>query len=77
MQPVEPDVLVATVKALLRLRRAEEKYRSIFENAVEGIFRASIEGRLLAANPIYIRMRLEIVRFRCLSKTPVSGTAIC
>ena len=31
---------------------------------------------LLAANPIYIRMRLEIVRCCCFSKTPVSGTAI-
>src|SRR4051812_36770706 len=55
VQPVEPDVLVATVKALLRLRRAEEKYRSIFENAVEGIFQASIQGRLLTANPMFAR----------------------
>src|SRR5215203_5139458 len=56
VQPVDPDVLVATAKALLRLRRAEEKYRSIFENAVEGIFQTSIEGRLLTANPTFARM---------------------
>jgi PAS domain S-box-containing protein len=56
VQPVDPDVLVATAKALLRLRRAEEKYRSIFENAVEGIFQTSIEGRLLTANPMFARM---------------------
>src|SRR5215211_5923021 len=56
VQPVDPDVLVATAKALLRLRRAEEKYRSIFENAVEGIFQSSIEGRLLTANPMFARM---------------------
>ena len=55
VQPVDPDVLVATVKALLRLGRAEEKYRSIFENAVEGIFQASIHGRLLTANPMFAR----------------------
>jgi PAS domain S-box-containing protein len=56
VQPVDPDVLVATVKALLRMRRAEEKYRSIFENAVEGIFQATIEGRLLTANPALAHM---------------------
>jgi len=56
VQPVNPDVLVATVKALLRMRRAEEKYRSIFENAVEGIFQATTEGRLLTANPRFAGM---------------------
>ena len=33
------------------LREAEEKYRSIFENAIEGIFRTTPEGRYLDANP--------------------------
>ncbi len=37
-------------------RRAEENYRSIFENAVEGIFQTSVEGRLLTANPAMARM---------------------
>ena len=32
------------------LRQAEEKYRSIFENAVEGIFQTTPEGRYLDAN---------------------------
>ncbi len=32
------------------LRRTEEKYRSIFENAVEGIFQSSLDGRYLSAN---------------------------
>jgi PAS domain S-box-containing protein len=36
--------------------RAEEKYRSIFENAVEGIFQTSAEGRPLTANPAMARM---------------------
>ncbi|MDR3641843.1 MAG: EAL domain-containing protein [Humidesulfovibrio sp.] len=33
------------------LRRAEAKFRGIFENAVEGIFQFSPEGRYLSANP--------------------------
>ncbi|HEY9852885.1 MAG TPA: PAS domain S-box protein [Leptolyngbyaceae cyanobacterium] len=33
------------------LRQAEEKYRTIFENAVEGIFQTSPEGKYLSANP--------------------------
>src|SRR5690606_30143022 len=38
------------------LRQAEEKYRSIFENAVEGIFQTSPEGRYLNANPALARI---------------------
>jgi len=38
------------------LRAAEAKYRSIFENAVEGIFQTSPEGRYLSANPALARM---------------------
>ncbi len=32
------------------LQRAEEKYRSIFENAVEGVFQTTLGGRFLSAN---------------------------
>ncbi len=38
------------------LREAEEKYRSIFENAVEGIYQTSPEGKYLSANPALARM---------------------
>jgi PAS domain S-box-containing protein len=38
------------------LRQAEEKYRSIFENAFDGLFQTSPEGRFLAANPALARM---------------------
>ena len=34
-----------------KLRRAEENFRSIFENAVEGIFRTTRQGGYLQANP--------------------------
>lgn len=38
------------------LRKAEEKYRSIFENAIEGIFQNTPEGRFLSVNPALARM---------------------
>jgi PAS domain S-box-containing protein len=38
------------------LRAAEAKYRSIFENAVEGIFQTTPDGRYLSANPALARM---------------------
>ena len=38
------------------LRRAEEKYRSIFENAVEGIFQTTPDGRYLNVNPALARL---------------------
>lgn len=37
-------------------REAETKYRRIFENAVEGIYQATADGRLLTANPALARM---------------------
>jgi two-component system cell cycle sensor histidine kinase/response regulator CckA len=37
-------------------RQAEERFRSLFENAVEGIFQSSPEGRYLSANPALARM---------------------
>jgi PAS domain S-box-containing protein len=38
------------------LRTAEEQYRSIFENAVEGIFQSTEDGVYLVANPTLARM---------------------
>jgi diguanylate cyclase (GGDEF)-like protein/PAS domain S-box-containing protein len=38
------------------LREAEKKYRGIFENAVEGLFQATPDGRLLSANPALARI---------------------
>jgi PAS domain S-box-containing protein len=38
------------------LRAAEEKYRSIFENATEGIFQTTADGRFLNANVALARM---------------------
>ncbi|MCX5816500.1 MAG: GAF domain-containing protein, partial [Proteobacteria bacterium] len=38
------------------VRTSEQKYRSIFENSVEGIFQTSPEGQFLNINPSYARM---------------------
>lgn len=38
------------------LKQAEEKYRGIFENAIEGIFQSSPDGRFISANPAMARM---------------------
>lgn len=38
------------------LRTAEERYRNIFENAVEGIFQSLPEGRFVSVNAAFARM---------------------
>ena len=38
------------------LRRAEQKYRDIFENAGEGIFQSTPDGRYIVVNPALARM---------------------
>ncbi len=38
------------------LQIAEEKYRSIFENALEGIFQSSPDGRYISVNPAMARI---------------------
>jgi len=43
-------------KAEAALRIAEEKYRSIFENAMEGIYQTTFDGRFLSVNPAFARI---------------------
>ncbi len=38
------------------LRLSEEKYRAIFENAMEGLFQTTIDGKVLSANPAVCRI---------------------
>ncbi|WP_052050720.1 response regulator [Leptolyngbya sp. KIOST-1] len=58
----EATVLSAMVDITLRkqaedaLRLAEEKYRSIFENALEGIFQSTPDGHFLSVNPAMARI---------------------
>jgi sigma-B regulation protein RsbU (phosphoserine phosphatase) len=43
-------------RAELALHQAEEKYRSIFENTIEGIFQTTPEGKYLSANSALARI---------------------
>ena len=55
--PEAEEMDVAEIKrAQKALADAESKYRQIFENAVEGIFQSTPDGRYLAANPALARM---------------------
>ncbi len=47
---------LALTAEIAERRRAEEKYRGIFENAVVGIFQKTLDGRYLIANPTLARM---------------------
>ena len=38
------------------LSNSEQKYRNIFENATEGIFQSTLEGRFLSVNPAFARI---------------------
>ncbi len=40
----------------VKLARTEAEYRSLFENAVTGIYRSSLDGRQLRANPALVRL---------------------
>ena len=44
------------VQAENAVRRAEEAYRVIFENATEGIYLSSLDGRNIRANPALVRL---------------------
>jgi PAS domain S-box-containing protein len=44
------------IKMAQALQEAEAKYRNIFENATEGIFQTTPEGRILSANPALARI---------------------
>jgi PAS domain S-box-containing protein len=82
--PVEPSVLIATIKAFLRARRAEEemqkseaKFRTVFENAFIGIVLLDERLNYLEVNPAMCgmlgRRRQEIVGFPLLSFIPPGG----
>ncbi|HXF05901.1 MAG TPA: PAS domain S-box protein, partial [Blastocatellia bacterium] len=49
-------VTVENARLYRDLAQSEAKYRSIFENAVEGIFQSTPDGRLIAVNPAAARI---------------------
>ncbi len=63
VHPVEPAVLVATLQALIRarlaedeLRRSEQRFRAIYDQAVSGIALLDGQGRFADANPAMLRL---------------------
>ena len=61
--PFALDQIIIMVRNLTQRRRAEkalieseEKYRSIFENSIEGIFQTTLDGHYVEGNPALTRM---------------------
>jgi PAS domain S-box-containing protein len=48
--------VVVRQRAEEAMREAEAKFRSIFENAVNGIFQSTLDGRYISANPALARI---------------------
>jgi PAS domain S-box-containing protein len=48
--------ITARKQAEVAMRQAEERYRSIFENSVKGLFQATPDGQYLSANPALARI---------------------
>jgi PAS domain S-box-containing protein len=49
-------ISIENAKLYAEVRQAEQKYRSIFENALEGIFQTTLEGRYLSVNPALVHL---------------------
>ena len=61
-------------KSAAIIEQAEEKYRSIFENSVEGIFQTTPDGRYLSANPSLVDLYgYESLEEMCASITSIEN----
>ncbi|HMX14487.1 MAG TPA: ATP-binding protein, partial [Thauera aminoaromatica] len=49
-------ISIENAKLYLGLQQSEQAYRSLYENAIEGIFRVDPDGRFLSANPALVRL---------------------
>lgn len=47
---------IESIRDITERRKAEEKYRGIFEHAVMGIFQATPDGHIISANPAFARI---------------------
>ena len=48
--------ILAREKVQVAIAESETRYRGLFENVPDGVYRTSPEGRILAANPALVRM---------------------
>jgi PAS domain S-box-containing protein len=48
--------VMGTLLDISKRKMAEEKYRSIFENSVEGIFQSTPQGQFIVTNPAFAKM---------------------
>jgi PAS domain S-box-containing protein len=48
--------ITALIESQQALRQAEEKFRSLFDNAVMGIYVSSLDGHMISANPALARI---------------------
>ncbi len=81
VHPADPALLVATVKALIRARGAEEgmrhseaRFRAVYDNALSGICLLDAAGRVVDANPAMLgllqRERAGVVGRRLVEFAP-------
>jgi PAS domain S-box-containing protein len=49
-------VIVVTLRDVRDRKRVEEKFHSVFDNTIEGIFQTTASGKYLSANPALARM---------------------
>jgi PAS domain S-box-containing protein len=47
---------IESIRDITDRKDIEEKYRNIFENALDGIYQTTMEGRFLSVNPAFARM---------------------
>ncbi|SPE42973.1 PAS/PAC sensor hybrid histidine kinase (modular protein) [Candidatus Sulfopaludibacter sp. SbA3] len=50
------QMIISSVRDITARKDAEKQYRDIFEGALEGIYRTTLEGRNLTANPAMAKM---------------------
>lgn len=51
-----PIRMMGTMQDITGRKLAEEKYRNIFENSMDGIFQSTPEGKTIIANPAMARI---------------------
>ncbi len=54
----EPEpIIVATIRDVTGRKKIENEYRDLYDHSVVGIYRKSLDGRLIRANPCFVAMR--------------------